>query len=686
MLYKLSLKNITKSFKDYAIYFFTLILGVAIFYVFNAIDSQTALINVSKSTHELITLMTNMLSGVSVFVSFVLGFLVIYASRFLMKRRNKEFGVYMTLGMGKWQISRILFLETLIIGIISLIVGLLIGIVLSQGMSILVANMFEADMTRFEFTFSKTSMIKTIIYFGIMYLLVMIFNTFSVGKCKLIDLLESSKKSEKIKMKNPYLCIFVFLIACAFLGYAYYTVAFKPDKMLQDEFMTMIIIGCVSTFFIIWSLSGLILKIVMSMKSIYYKGLNSFTLRQISSKINTTVFSMTIICLMLFVTICVLSSALSIKNSMTANLKSLAPIDVEFYKAVDIPEEYIGKNKNYTKEIIKDSKISVRETLEKLDVDIDTYFKDIVEVETYATEDITIEDTLGNYLAVVKKEFPYLKLDTAEEFMKVSDYNKIARLYHLEEYTLENDEYLIIADFASMVSVRNGGLKENTPITLLGKTYYPKFSTCQNGFVHISSNHINTGIFLVPDEALDSSIREESIFLANYKETSKEGKQEIEEAIRDLTSHSYFKNTKLEIETKLSLYENSIGLGAMVTFIGLYLGIIFLISSAAILALKELSESSDNKERFRMLRKIGADEKMIDKALFRQIAIFFLFPLFLAMIHSIFGIMFCNYILETLGNEKLLESIIMTSIFLVGIYGGYFVITYWCSKNIIKGR
>ena len=146
MLYKLSLKNIQKSFKDYAIYFFTLILGVAIFYVFNAIDSQTVMLDVTSSTQEIIKLMTNMLSGVSVFVSFVLGFLIIYASRFLMKRRNKEFGIYLTLGMSKRKISMILFFETLFIGIISLVIGLGIGVILSQFMSLLVANMFEANL------------------------------------------------------------------------------------------------------------------------------------------------------------------------------------------------------------------------------------------------------------------------------------------------------------------------------------------------------------------------------------------------------------------------------------------------------------------------------------------------------------------------------------------------------------
>ena len=136
----------------------------------------------------------------------------------------------------------------------------------------------------------------------------------------------------------------------------------------------------------------------------------------------------------------------------------------------------------------------------------------------------------------------------------------------------------------------------------------------------------------------------------------------------------------------MAIKEATVGLTAMATFIGLYLGIIFLISSAAILGLKELSESSDNKERFRMLRKIGTDEKMINKALFRQIGIFFMLPLILALIHSVFGIKFAMVILEVFGDEQLLLSIIMTSVFIVFIYGGYFLITYYCSKNIIKER
>ena len=686
MLFKLSLKNIRKSFKDYAIYFFTLILGVAIFYVFNAIDSQTVLLNVTSSTREIIDLMVNMLSAVSVFVSFILGFLIIYASRFLMKRRNKEFGIYLTLGMSKGKISKILLLETLIIGIISLVIGLVVGVGASQLMSVLVANSFEADLTEFTFVFSNSAMIKTIIYFGIMYLLVMIFNVINVGRCKLIDLIYANKKNEEVKMKNPVVCTIVFIISVCALGYAYYLVTAGVDTLIgSNDIFIPIILGCVSTFFIFWSLSGLILKIVMSFKNLYYKGLNSFVLRQISSKVNTMVFSMTVICLMLFVTICVFSSSLSIKNSMTANLVELAPVDVELSKTRNISEEYAYET-GYSEVLRQDSFRSIEESLNLVDFDVNHYFKDITTVYTYVSDDFTFEDTLGSAASTIKSEYPIFTYHAPEEIMKLSDYNKVARLYGNTEYALNSNEYMIVADFESTMEMRNEALKTNPSINVFGVTLMPKYDECQDGFVRISNSHINTGIIVVPDSIVDESYLEREILLANYKADSEEGKQAIEDTLMAIENHPNSGNITMNASTKISIYEASVGLGAMVTFIGLYLGIIFLISSAAILALKELSESTDNKERYQMLRKIGTDEGMINRALFKQIAIFFSVPLILAIIHSIFGIEFCKYILMTFGEEEMTKSITMTAIFLIIIYGGYFLITYYCSKNIIKDK
>ncbi len=683
MLCKLSLKNIKKSFKDYTIYFFTLILGVAIFYVFNAIGSQTVLINTTKSTYEIIDLMVNMLSGVSVFVSFILGFLIIYASRFLIKRRNKEFGIYLTLGMSKRKISMILFFETLFIGLISLIVGLGVGVVLSQLMSILVANMFDADMTKFTFTFSTSACIKTFIYFGIMYLLVMLFNVYTISKCKLISLLYGAKKAEKVKLKNQVICTIIFIISVIILGIAYYLVTAGFEFLdTADKIFIPIVMGIVSTFFIFWSVSGLLLNIFMSMKKTYYKGLNSFILRQFSSKINTTVFSMTIICLMLFVTVCVLSSALSIKNSMTANLEELAPVDIELYKMLNLtPED--GENTNA---VIEDSKFSVRDTLEKNNFNISEKLMDVVECYLYKEEDFTLAKSLGGNLDEILKKYRYLKYDSLQNIMKISDYNKIAKLYGNETYTLDKDEYLIIADFESMILIRNQVLKENGIITIQGKDYSPKYKECKKGFVEISSNHINDGIFIVPDDAVDESMQYGNMIIGNYKAFDKDGKRKINDELQKITSKLWNKESLISMNSKIDIADNSIGLGALVTFIGLYLGLIFLISSVAILSLKELSESTDNKMRFLMLRKIGVDEKLLNQALFRQIGIFFMFPLLIAIIHSIFGIKFCTIVLESFGTKGLLPSIIMTAIFIVVIYGGYFLLTYYCSKNIIKEK
>lgn len=683
MLFKLSIKNITKSIKDYAIYFFTLVLGVAIFYVFNAIDSQTVMLNVSSSTSEIIRLMTTILGGVSVFVSFILGFLIIYASRFLIKRRNKEFGIYLTLGMSKRKISLILFFETLIIGVISLGAGLALGIVLSQLMSILVANMFEADLTKFQFTFSSSAALKTLLYFSIMYLIVMIFNTIIVNKCKLIDLLHGNKKSEKVKLKNPIICTIVFIIAVIALSYAYYLVTdgFGTSPLMNtiSGILIPIALGCISTFLIFWSLSGLILKIVMHLKKYYYKGLNSFTVRQISSKINTTVFSMTIICLMLFFTICIFSSALSIKNSLSGNLKDLAPVDIQFSKL----QEPLSKEEkeNFSKEIIEDYNTTVKDTLQRLDVY--KYLKEVVDINIYRLEEITQKDSFGDQIG---KDYPALSYNVREDLVKLSDYNRLAKLYNKKELTLKDNEYVIIANYKMMADIRNISLKNNTKLTINGKDYYPKYQECQDGIIELSGSATNTGVIILPDNALEGIHPYKNILAANYQADTKEEKENVEDIVSTIINNHFNKDTLLSHNTKIDIYESSIGLGAMVTFVGLYLGIIFLISSAAILALKELSESTDNKERFNMLRKIGTDEKMINKALFNQIAVFFLFPLLLAIIHSIFGIEFANYILKTMGTESLLSSIILTAVFLVVIYGGYFLVTYYCSKNIIKER
>lgn len=676
MLFKLSLKNISKSIKDYAIYFFTLILGVATFYVFNAIDDQSVMMKVSSTTAEIIKLMTNVLSGVSVFVSIILAFLIIYASRFLIKRRNKEFGVYLTLGMSKKKISLILFIETLIIGIVSLVVGLGIGFLLSQLMSILVANMFEADLTRFQFVFSTNACIKTLIYFSIMYFVVMIFNTINISKCKLIDLMHSNKKSEKIKLKNPLLCTIVFIISCIALGFAYYQVTGGIEKMTNaNSIFVPIGVGAISTFFVFWSLSGLLLKIFISMKNTYYKGLNSFTLRQFSSKINTMTFSMTIICLMLFITICVLSSALSMKNSLNKNVVEFSPKDIEISKPANVDLE----DSDFTDKQIENYKLSFEEIFTKNGFDFKK-FKNIVYFSLYADDYVTLKSTLGTYYKTAKKNYPFLSYDDYIVLMKNSDYNNLANNFNLEKINLNSDQYAVVGNYKKMIDIKNEALKRNTEIIVNQRIYLPKYKKVINGFYEMGSQKSEIGFIVLPDDALNENQKISNKMVADYNGNQDDIEKDVTSFLNNTSNYIITFNTKKDIR------EASVGLGAIVTFLGLYLGIIFLISCAAILALKELSESSDNVEKFVVLRKIGVDEQELNKALFKQIGIFFMFPLILAIIHSIFGVMFCNNILKTMGVSFNLKSVIITSLFIIFIYGGYFFITYICSKNIIKEK
>lgn len=405
MFAKLAFKNIQRSIKDYAVYFFTLVIGVAIFYVFNSLESQSVMLDVTDRVRAIIDLLNTIMGIVSVFVSFILGALIIYASRFLIKRRSKEFGLYLTLGMSKRQISLVLVLETFLIGLLSLGIGLILGIVASQFTSVLVANMFDANLTSFQFVFSASAFLKTILYFAIIYIVVMILSTINISRQKLINLLSNGRRNEKIKNKNLWLCTAVFIAAAILLGYAYYLVTAGLNNLIVDSegpevLLIPIAMGVVATFALFWSLSGILLRIFMSFKQVYYHKLNSFVLRQFSSKINTTVASMSLICLMLFVTICVLGSAMSINYSLHESIDKALPADVEITA--------LGRD---APDITKFYKDEVNLKLEDWLDDIITYRTYLA--ESYANSDFLRAGTTSEYDPDSGKIY-----NTTEEFIR----------------------------------------------------------------------------------------------------------------------------------------------------------------------------------------------------------------------------------------------------------------------------
>ena len=659
MLYNLSLKNIKKSFKDYAIYFVTLILGVCIFYLFNSMDSQTAILEVTSRQSEMIDLLEQILSYISVFVSFILGFLIIYASRFLIKKRNKEFGVYMTLGMSKRKISLLLLIETFIIGLISLAFGLLLGIVLSQITSIFVANLFEANMSKFTFNFSKTALFKTILYFGIIYFIVMIFNTIIVNKNKLIDLLQASKKQEKIRIKSSMISVILFFISVLMLGSAYYMVTAGVNDLLKYDvsiLLVPILLGTIGTILFFYSVAGMSLKIISKCHNLYSKKLNTFVFKQINSKINTMVISISIICLMLFVTLCLLTSAFTIKDYFNNSINTYAPVD---YQIISI-------NQN----------VRVTEFLEDTFVKENT--KDNLIVSEYYDENFDYAKSLGKVYEQIKQEYSYIQFDSPVYIMSEADYNKLARLLKIDTVTIQDDEYAIVSNYNT--DIYESVLKSNSTMIIFNHELKP-YKKLINGFVNISGNPANLGFFVVSDQIIEKDHLKYEILSGNYNSKDQKIIDKLEEKVKKFhTEETLIKDTRYEIEISAA------GLTAIITFIGLYLGIIFLISSSAILALKELSDCIDDKKKYKILRQIGADEKEINKALFMQTFIFFMMPLSIAVIHTIFGLKFCEWILKSLGITSILNGSYMTFIFLILIYGIYFIITYLCSRNIIRER
>ena len=659
MLYNLSLKNIKKSFKDYAIYFVTLILGVCIFYLFNSMDSQTAILEVTSRQSEMIDLLEQILSYISVFVSFILGFLIIYASRFLIKKRNKEFGVYMTLGMSKRKISLLLLIETFIIGLISLAFGLLLGIVLSQITSIFVANLFEANMSKFTFNFSKTALFKTILYFGIIYFIVMIFNTIIVNKNKLIDLLQASKKQEKIRIKSSMISVILFFISVLMLGSAYYMVTAGVNDLLKYDvsiLLVPILLGTIGTILFFYSVAGMSLKIISKCHNLYSKKLNTFVFKQINSKINTMVISISIICLMLFVTLCLLTSAFTIKDYFNNSINTYAPVD---YQIVSI-------NQN----------VRVTEFLEDTFVKENT--KNNLVVSEYYDENFDYAKSLGKVYEQIKQEYSYIQFDSPVYIMSEADYNKLARLLKIDTVTIQDDEYAIVSNYNT--DIYESVLKSNSTMIIFNHELKP-YKKLINGFVNISGNPANLGFFVVSDQIIEKDHLKYEILSGNYNSKDQKIIDKLEEKVKKFhTKETLIKDTRYEIEISAA------GLTAIITFIGLYLGIIFLISSSAILALKELSDCIDDKKKYKILRQIGADEKEINKALFMQTFIFFMMPLSIAVIHTIFGLKFCEWILKSLGITSILNGSYMTFIFLILIYGIHFIITYLCSKNIIRER
>lgn len=674
MYFKLAFKNIKKSYKNYVIYFLTLIFGICIFYTFNSIESQSVMMELNEQKQSAFMMAEQLIGYFSVFIAFVLGFLIVYANNYLIKRRKKEFGIYMTLGMENGSLSKMIFLETLFIGAISLGIGVVLGIMLSQALSVLTAYMFQVDLTKFQFVFSPLGFKRTVLCFSIIYLVVLIFNFISVRKIKLIDLLTASKRNEKPTIKNLWISVILFLVSVGILGIAYYKVIHDGIAFASFNALGLpILLGCIGTFIFFYSLTGFFLKVIQGNKKFYLRDLNMFVMKQISSKINTTFVSLSFICLMLFLAICTFSGGLGINRAINADLKDLTKFDVTFWSNS-------GEN---IENLLKEKNIDIS-NIAKEDSNMVMYDSGVKYSNFLSKEGMT---AMKNYFPVAN--------DNDILVIGENGYNNTLKLLGKEPVNLKENQYLAVGNIDEMKkwvneSLENGNMDQmkklvnkssenGKKINISGKTLEPANKKYENINLYNFTMKGDILIFVVKDSLLEGLKPVSSRFNMMLKDNSNT-KEELE-AIRDqLVESQVYSITKKEI------YDNAAGLGATMAYLGIYLGLIFIITSAVVLAIQQLTESTDNVERYRLLKEIGVDQKMINKAIFTQVGVYFMLPLSLAIVHSIVGLKISSTIVGVFGNASIMPNIIITAIIFVIIYGGYFLATYLGAKKNINER
>lgn len=660
MYFKLAMRNVKKSYKDFFIYFITLTFSVSLFYVFNSFENQAAIMELSEGQNMMVKALTTVMSVMSVIVAFVFAFLILYANSFLIKRRKKELGLYTLLGMQKKKISLILITETLFIGVISLVTGLLLGYVLTQGVTVLSAHMMAVNIN-YKFVFSLSATVKTILSFGVIFLIVMIFNQTILGKFQLIDLLRANRINEESSIKRMWVAVVFFIIGVIGLGAAYRW-ALEPQQLIMS-LGPIVLLGSVSTFIIFKSFSGFLLKFMQTNKRHYFKGLNMFVLRQVSAKVNSTYKMMALISLMLLFGIGTLVTGFNLNSVMNSQLAATTPYDLttSVMQTTDPQSDVMSKIGINSIEGVKHA-----QQLEIIGVGLDTsIFNDSLKPGKEFGFDSSVSFAkLSQYNQfrqhankeplVLTGNQVYLHKTGMESQMSMSNVHEIVDL-DKAHVTINNAEYSILHDDQTL-AVQNGGFMET--LFIVNDDVYESMKP--------SVDYINTVVAVDLEEENNSKV--ESTLNQRF------------EALVGENGHVYSLSSK-------DMIENMQGIELMFTYIGLYLGVVFLVSSVVVLALQQISEASDNQQRYQILNKIGVEEKMSNRSIFKQNAMYFMIPLVVALVHSYVGIKAVNINLNLAGlAPTTLQPAIITMTMVLSIYLIYFVITYMTSKSIIKGK
>lgn len=727
MLCKLAWGNVRRAGRDYLVYLLTLTLGVTVFYAFNTISMQVDIAGIDEK--GLAQVMGSMLGNLTYFLAGVMAFLMVYANNFIMKRRKKEFGLYQVLGMGRGRVATIMALETVIVSVVAFVAGIVLGVGLSQLMTFFTASLFKTQIANFHFFFSVHAFNLTLACMLVMFVLTLLLNLRAVRRTKLIELMGAERRNESIKTRNPWIAIAIFVVGVALVGVAYYRLLrdgfplTATDSKLQEamnQFGITTAMVTVGTFALFWGLSGMLIKLLQSLRSVYWRGLNMFTVRQLAAKVNTVCFSMGVIAMLLFLAITSVTCGMSIANVMNENLERYNPVDVsqtyvyytpdtlDYYKGykgyvnpseadrmvladttVDLYPAWHGKGKSADNNDETGKKVDIADVAGE-HVQIDSYLSYPFGGSNPSVTPSEMCKTMGEKLP---KAFGGSNADTMGLFVTpASQYNKLRQMMGEEPVHIGRDQYLLTCDMGGeLVDLYTKYMAGGHALTLGGHTLKPATDKSDEDTAAIANSAMgsNPGTVVVADELLSQLNLQpySSSLLVNYKQGM--DTTEADESIKNTVLDNLLVDGKEPgswgiFMTRSEMYTQAAQMNGLISYLAIYIGFVLVVACAAILSIQQLSNVADGSRSYRVLAQIGCDDRQIRHSVMAQQAVFFLFPLSVGLAHSFVALKAIIEMVSIFGNMSIGGTVGLTCAIFLAAYGGYFLVTYLMSTGMVQ--
>lgn len=680
MLFKLALRNIRRSVRDYAIYFVTLLVAITVFYAFNSVTDQQVMADIQASGRMNIIDFTDLLMGIfSTVVSIVLGFLVIYANQLLIRRRKREFGTYFLLGMKPGQVSRVVLYETVLVGVVSLALGLGLGILVSQLLSFLTAALYGITLPNYEFTFSMNAFVMTLVCFVAIYVVVAIFNVFTIRRCKLIDLINAESSSQKVIVRNPWLCLVLFIVSIVMLGFAYWHLQENGMSFEVDHhFMTATVLMLVGTLLLFFSLAGFVIGVVTRIRGFYLRKLRPFTTRQVASKINTSFASMWVVSVLLFFAITTFATGMAMVDMFVKDIEAANP-----YDATVVSFQAIANDSDDPR---FDEKFDIDDTeayLEEHYEGWDEVVEKAASLDLYDLASMKYGDAIEFTGAEVATSGGYIN-ETYIDAVSVSQLNDVLAMQGRPSVTVPEGKYLILNNMAASKQLASEMAQQQFPVETPAGTLLPEKDVMA---VQLGNNAmLATGCTLaVNDDVVEAvvngpeHVKGNLMSYLNVDLYPGADSNEFYERVYDTDAPGIS-----SVLTREEMISQSMGLRLVITYLALYIGLVLLVAVAAVLAVQLLSLTIDSLRRYRTLSRLGCDMPMLGRSIFAQVALYFLAPLIVGACHSAWTIHIMTDTLFAGFGLDLLPTILMSAGFVLLIYGGYLLITYFASRATVR--